>query len=198
MKSKRLFDLCLVIPALVVLAPFMLLIAIAIKIDSKGPVLFRQERVGLNACRFKILKFRTMRPNSDIDGPRITAAGDPRITRIGQWLRRWKLDEWPQLINVLTGTMSLLGPRPEMEEYINRYPEDVRRKVLSVRPGITDKATLEFRNEETLLAGVSDPEQFYVEQILPRKLALHEDYVDNWSLLGDVRLLLATAVALVR
>jgi len=198
MKSKRLFDLCLVIPALIVLAPFMFLIAIAIKIDSEGPMLFRQERVGLNGCRFKIWKFRTMRPNSDIDGPHITAAGDPRVTHIGHWLRRWKLDELPQLINVLTGTMSLLGPRPEMEEYINRYPEDVRRKVLSVRPGITDKATLEFRNEETLLAGVTDPEQFYVEQILPRKLALHEDYVDNWSLLGDVRLLLATAVALVR
>lgn len=182
--AKRLFDVLLSTLGLLLLAPLLLLIALWVKLDSPGPVFFRQERVGRHGRAFLIHKFRTMRV--DNAGPQITVGADPRITRSGHALRASKLDELPQLWDVLRGAMSLVGPRPEVPRYVALYPPALREIVLSVRPGITDLASLEFRHESELLARAADPEREYVDVLLPQKLALARQYVETASLAQDL------------
>ena len=190
---KRVFDVVVAGLGLLLLSPLFVLLALAIRLDSPGPVFFRQERVGRHGQLFRIHKFRTMRHAAD--GAQITVGADPRITRVGAWLRRSKLDELPQLIDVLAGTMSLVGPRPEVPRYVALYPHALRRKVLSVRPGITDLASIEYRDESAQLARAADPEHEYVHVVMPRKLQLAEAYVDRASLGLDLRVLLRTLAA---
>ncbi len=187
---KRAIDLLLSAVGLVLLAPLFLLIAAAIKLDSPGPVFFRQQRVGRHGVPFRIFKFRTMAVAAP--GREITVGADPRITRVGAVLRRTKLDELAQLIDVFRGTMSLVGPRPEVPRYVAMYPQAQRARVLSVRPGITDFTSLRFRNEGELLARAADPEREYVEVILPEKLQSAVNYVDHASLGNDVQALRLT------
>lgn len=198
MIRKRLLDLVLALPAALLLLPLTAALALAVKLDSPGPALFRQQRVGRGGRPFTIYKLRTMVARAPELGPGLTAGGDPRITRLGRFLRRTKLDELPQLWNVLRGDMSLVGPRPEVPEYVARYPAELRDKVLSVRPGITADAALEFFDEESELQRAPDPEAWYLERILPRKLELYARYVDRWTLRGDLMTILRTAVAVVR
>lgn len=192
--AKRLFDLLLSASGLVVLAPVLLLVAVWIRLDSSGPALFRQERVGRAGRLFTIHKFRTMRV--DGGGLGLTVGRDARITRAGEFLRRYKLDELPQLWDVLRGAMSLVGPRPDLPRYVARYPAALRDVVLSARPGITDPASLAFRNEAELLAAAADPEREYLERILPAKLQISADYVRQASLWTDLRLIGRTALLL--
>jgi lipopolysaccharide/colanic/teichoic acid biosynthesis glycosyltransferase len=190
MNSKRIFDVCCVIPGLILLSPLFLIIAIWIKLGSRGPVFFLQERVGQFGKSFKIIKFRTMHPA--LSELKLTIGGDARITRCGKFLRRYKLDELPQLINVLKGQMSLVGPRPEVAEYVARYPDAIKDYVLSVPVGITDYASIEFHNENEILGNSQQPEFDYIEKILPIKLAYHQQYVKEQSLLLDITLILKT------
>ncbi len=194
--AKRLFDLICAGCGLVLLAPLLLGIALWIKLDSRGPVFFRQQRVGRFGAPFRIHKFRTMREDAPARGPQLTVGADPRITRAGRFLRRHKLDELPQLIDVFAGTMSLVGPRPEVPRYVALYPAALRDKVLSVRPGITDPASIEYRDESALLAAANDPERAYIEQVMPAKLRFAAEYVERRSMLGDLRLIGATLRAL--
>ena len=189
---KRTLDLLLASVGLVVLAPLGLVIALWIRLDSPGPALFRQSRVGCGGRLFRIHKFRTMRADAGAGGPALTVGDDPRITRAGRWLRRAKLDELPQLIDVIAGDMSLVGPRPEVPGYVALYPAALRDKLLSVRPGITDPASLAYVDEGTRLAASADPQRAYVDEVLPAKLALSAQYIDRMSTGGDLRLLLAT------
>ena len=186
---KRLFDILFSAGTLIVLAPLMLSVALWIKIDSPGPVLFRQVRVGRGGGYFRILKFRSMRMDTAARGPQLTVGHDPRITRAGAWIRRYKIDEFPQFINVLVGDMSLVGPRPEVPRYVDLYPPDVRDLVLSVRPGITDLASIEYRDESEVLGRSPDPEKAYIEQVLPAKLALCQRYVRERSFAGDLAII---------
>lgn len=196
--SKRLFDLLLSSLGLLVLAPVLLALALAVKLDSRGPVFFRQERVGRFGQPFRIHKFRTMRHDPVGQGLQITVGQDARITRVGAVLRQTKLDELPQLLDVWLGDMSLVGPRPEVPRYVAHYPEALRAKVLSVRPGITDIASIEYRDESTVLARAADPEHAYIHEVLPHKLALSATYVDQASVWLDVRLIARTLMAIVR
>jgi lipopolysaccharide/colanic/teichoic acid biosynthesis glycosyltransferase len=190
--AKRLFDVLLAGLGLWLLAPVLAVIALAIRLDSRGPVFYRQVRVGRHGREFRIHKFRTMTHNPTDRGPQLTVGADARITRVGAFLRSTKLDELAQLFDVLQGTMSLVGPRPEVPRYVALYPSGLREKVLSVRPGITDFASVEYRDESTLLARSTDPERTYREEILPTKLALQARYVDEASVWTDVRLILRT------
>lgn len=192
MITKRAFDLLASALGLLLLAPLLLGVALLIKLDSSGPVFFRQERVGRAGRLFRIRKFRTMWVNAEGQGLQITVGEDARITRVGRWLRASKVDELPQLIDVLQGHMSLVGPRPEVPRYVALYPATTRELVLSVRPGITDLASLEYRHESRLLAQATDPEREYREVILPAKLALAERYVRERSFWGDVWLIART------
>lgn len=193
--SKRLFDVICAALGLLLLAPVLLLAAAWIKLDSPGPALFRQTRVGRFGVPFTIHKFRTMRVEP---GAAITVGADPRITRSGQVLRQTKLDELPQLWDVLRGAMSLVGPRPELPHYVALYPADLRERVLAVRPGITDPASLAYSHEAELLAAASDPEREYREVILPAKLKLSAGYAARASLATDLRLILATLARVAR
>ena len=193
---KRGFDLLTAAAGLVVLSPLLLAIAAWIKLDSPGPVFFRQQRVGRHGVLFRIHKFRTMSIAAPQRGPQLTVGADPRITGAGHFLRRTKLDELAQLFDVLAGSMSLVGPRPEVPRYVAMYPAALRDKILSVRPGITDLASIEYRDEAALLARASDPERTYVEEVMPAKLALAARYVDDMSLLNDLRLIGATLSSL--
>jgi len=192
---KRAMDLLASSLAIVALAPLLLLLALLVGCTSRGPILFRQERVGLDGRLFRILKFRTMLPGPGLP---ITGAGDRRITPVGRWLRRAKLDELPQLFNVWRGEMSIVGPRPEVPGYVAAYGREERR-VLDVRPGLTDPATLAYRDEERLLGAVppEERERYYVTEILPSKLRLNLAYVDGASLVGDVLLVARTLRAIV-
>ncbi len=190
---KRTVDLLIVIPGLIAVSPLMIGIMVLIKATSPGPVLFRQWRVGLGGRQFRIFKFRTMVHEPDRVGVQMTVAGDPRITRWGRFLRRWKLDELPQLFNVLSGDMTLVGPRPQVARVVNHYPAAIRRRVLSVRPGLTHPAAIVYRHEEQLLASRPSPERMYYDQILPHKLALYLDYLDRRSVITDLRVLCQTA-----
>ena len=192
--AKRALDVLASAAALVFLSPLLAAAALAVRLDSPGPALFRQVRVGRHGRPFEILKLRSM---CGAPGPAITAGGDPRVTRAGRFLRRTKLDELPQLWNVLRGDMSLVGPRPEVPRFVARFPEDYAR-ILSVRPGLTDLAALEFRDEEALLAGAREPELAYVEAVLPAKLRLYHRYLDERSLATDVSLIARTLGALLR
>jgi lipopolysaccharide/colanic/teichoic acid biosynthesis glycosyltransferase len=196
--SKRIFDLSLTIPGLLILSPVLLLSVLAIKIDSKGAVIFRQKRVGLNGKIFEVLKLRTMVIDAENKGGKITTSNDVRITKVGAFLRNCKLDELPQLFNVLKGDMSLVGPRPEVPEYVKFYPENMKKIILSVPPGITDKASIEYKDENKILANSVDPIKDYQEKILPIKLDYYRDYVLNRSLLTDIGLILSTIYAIAR
>jgi lipopolysaccharide/colanic/teichoic acid biosynthesis glycosyltransferase len=188
--AKRVFDIVLSAAGLLLLSPLLLVVAVWVKLDSAGPVLFHQERIGRHGVPFRIHKFRTMVHGGV--GAQITVGADRRITRAGAFLRRAKLDELPQLIDVLKGDMSLVGPRPEVPRYVAMYPAGLRDKVLSVRPGITDIASLEYRDESERLARAADPEHEYVHVVMPAKLQLAARYVDHASLAFDLRLILRT------
>jgi len=194
--AKRLFDLIVSLMLLLALALPMLAIAAWIRLDSPGPVFFRQQRVGRHGVPFAIHKFRTMR--ADAAGLPLTVGADARITRAGRWLRRTRLDELPQLLDVLAGHMSLVGPRPEVPRYVALYPPGLRERALAVRPGITDPVSLEHLDEATLLAAAADPEREYVEHILPRKVALAAAYAERATLTSDLAVLARTAWTLLR
>lgn len=195
---KRLFDWLVSSIGLVVLSPMLLVVAILIRLDSNGPVLFRQERVGRHGKIFRIHKFRTMWMNSNREGLLITVGEDLRVTRVGFWLRKYKLDELPQLIDVLLGHMSFVGPRPEVPHYVSFYPDGLRELVLSVRPGITDNASIQFKDENEILGRSLDPEREYIQEILPIKLRYYCEYVRNRSFVGDLAIIVKTLMALVR
>lgn len=195
---KRIFDILFAGAGLIALAPVLLLCALLVALSSPGPVFFRQKRVGRDGHIFEILKFRTMRVAVPGSVPEITIGRDPRITAVGSFLRKWKLDELPQLWNVVIGDMSLVGPRPEVPRYVEIYPPAMRDLVLSVRPGITDPCSIELRNESEILAAADDPERFYVETLLPEKLRISGDYVRNQSLRHDVAIVLRTIQAVIR
>lgn len=196
--SKRIFDWLASSVGLVLLAPMLLVLAAWIKLDSPGPVFFRQERVGKGGILFRIHKFRTMVTDAERRGLQITVGADARVTRVGHWLRKYKLDELPQLLDVWLGHMSLVGPRPEVPRYVACYPDAVRDLVLSVRPGITDRASIEFKDENEILGRAVDPNKAYIEEVLPIKLGFYVDYVKNRSLMGDIGLILRTITALIR
>lgn len=187
---KRIFDITLSLFGLIILLPFMLIIAILIKIDSKGPVFFKQIRVTKNGKEFKIFKYRTMKVGSD-KYSQITVGKDGRITKLGSFLRKYKLDEIPQLINVLIGDMSLVGPRPEVPKYVALYTDE-QKEILKVRAGITDYASIEFSDENDLLASEEDPEKAYIEKIMPKKIELNKKYLSEVSILTDIKIILLT------
>lgn len=188
---KRFFDFVSSLCGILILLPLFVILAFAVVIDTGFPVFFLQKRVGLYGRPFYIYKFRTMTLLKDASQGSFDAGDSRRVTPVGKVLRRTKLDELPQLWNVLRGDMSLVGPRPEVQKWVDVYPERWSR-VLSLRPGITDNASLEFRNEEELLAASSNPEKTYSDEVLPRKLDLYEDYVQNHSLAGDIRIIFRT------
>ncbi|MCT8963093.1 sugar transferase [Pseudomonas veronii] len=190
---KRGFDVFAAFFGLLVLSPFFLLVVLWIKLDSPGPAFFRQVRVGRFGVPFRIHKFRTMSTDSERGG-RLTVGKDARVTRSGSFLRRFKIDELPQLIDVMLGKMSLVGPRPEVQEFIDCYEPAVREKVLSVRPGISDRASIEMVDENEILAKYADPRKAYIEVILPIKQAYYLQYVDDHGLLVDIRIIFATLV----
>jgi lipopolysaccharide/colanic/teichoic acid biosynthesis glycosyltransferase len=194
-KSKRVLDIVLATLALAVTAPLMLLIAVGIRSTSSGPVLFRQRRCGLSGHQFQLLKFRTMQNTGPESGPGVTRGGDARVTRLGKWLREWKLDELPQFFNVLRGEMSIVGPRPDLEQFW-RQTTEVERQALAAKPGITGAATLTFSNEEELLAHIPEPELmgFYVRDLMPRKARLDYQYAAQASFSSDCSILLKTIV----
>ena len=196
--KKRFFDFVASFFGLMLLTPIFVLAALWIKIDSRGPIFFRQERVGFQGVPFRIHKFRTMILDAEKIGKQITVGADSRITAVGNFLRKYKLDELPQLIDVLVGDMSLVGPRPEVPKYIDCYSDDEKHDVLSVKPGITDNASIEFRDENELLASSKDPEAAYINEVLPRKIALYRKYVRERSFFGDVVIIFKTIFLIIK
>ena len=194
---KRCIDIPFCFVAVILLTPVWMIVAIAIKLDSKGPVFYRQVRVGLHNKDFRIFKFRSMRVGAD-KGSLVTIGGrDPRITRSGYFIRKFKFDELPQLINVFVGDMSLVGPRPEVRHYVDYWtPEQMH--VLDVRPGITDPASIKFRNENELMEQAEDPEKYYIKVIMQEKLKLYLEYVENHSFWGDIGLIFKTFWVIVK
>lgn len=193
---KRLFDIISSGIGLLILSPLFLIVAIWVKLDSPGPVFYKQVRVGRNNKDFYLYKFRSMRVGSDKKGLITVGGRDPRVTRSGYYIRKYKLDEFPQLINVFKGDMSLVGPRPEVRKYVDLYtPEQMH--VLDVRPGITDLASIRYRNENELLAKASAPEQYYRDVIMQDKLNINLEYVHNHSIWGDIKLIFKTFSAIV-
>ena len=188
---KRLFDLIFAASGAFLLSPFLLAAAICIKLDSPGPALFRQVRVGKDGKTFRLAKFRTMHVGAEKMGPQITVGEDPRITRLGAVLRKTKIDEFPQLLNVIRGEMSLVGPRPEVPKYVDLYSEE-QRKVLRLVPGITDPASIAYRRESELLEQARDPLQTYVEEIMPDKIRINLDYASSANVWTDFRVILRT------
>lgn len=188
---KRIFDILLSALGLLLLMPIFILVSIWVKLDSNGPAFYKQIRVGKNGHDFKLLKFRSMRLNSDKSGLLTIGGRDPRVTRSGYFIRKYKIDELPQLINVLIGEMSLVGPRPEVRKYVDLYNEE-QRKVLLVKPGITDLASLEYFNENELLAKSTDPERTYIDSVMPEKLKLNLKYIAQAGLIADVKIILRT------
>lgn len=191
---KRIFDIVLSLLILIITSPFFLLLAIAIKLDSPGPVFYRQVRVGLYGQDFRIFKFRTMVQNADKMGLSLTTGKDPRITRVGRLIRKCRLDEFSQILNVLKGDMSLVGPRPEVRKYVEAYEQEAFATLL-IRPGITAPASIYFRNEDELLEGASDPETVYIEKILPKKCRLNLQYMERITVFRDIRILFQTVAA---
>lgn len=189
--GKRLLDVAAAACGIVLLSPLMLLAALAVKAGSRGPLIFSHRRVGRGFSPFYAYKFRTMLHGADKAGSSITSGGDARITSVGRLLRKTKLDELPQLFNVLAGDMSLVGPRPEVENYVQLFKDDYS-EILRVRPGITDYAAVEFRDEEAVLAGYADHEKAYREEILPAKIRLYRKYLEEISLFTDLKILVST------
>lgn len=194
---KRAFDLFVSSIILLCFLPFGLLIAVAIFATSKGGIFYRQERIGFHGAPFHVFKFRTMRPNSDTLGELTVGMRDPRITSVGVFLRKFKLDEFPQFLNVLLGQMSIVGPRPEVRKYVDCYTEE-QRKVLSVRPGITDYASLEYFHENEILGKAVDPEKAYLEIVMPAKLELNKKYIANPTISADLKIMWLTFMKIVR
>ena len=193
----RFFDFILSLVGLVVLAPIFIVLAIWIKTDSKGPVFYKQVRVGQNGIDFGLFKFRSMVVDADKKGLITVGGRDPRITRSGYFIRKYKLDELPQLINVLVGDMSLVGPRPEVRKYVDLYTDE-QQKVLSVKPGITDYASIEYMDENEILGKSSDPEKTYIEEIMPEKIKYNMKYISNKSLFEYFKIILLTVLKIVR
>ena len=193
----RFFDFILSLVGLVVLAPIFIMLAIWIKIDSKGPVFYKQVRVGQNGINFGLFKFRSMVVDADKKGLITVGGRDPRITRSGYFIRKYKLDELPQLINVLVGDMSLVGPRPEVRKYVNLYTDE-QQKVLSVKPGITDYASIEYMDENEILGKSSDPEKTYIEDIMPEKIKYNMKYINNKNLFEYFKIIFLTVLKIVR
>ena len=187
----RILDFLFSLFGLILLTPFLLLIAFLIKISSSGPILYKQARIGLNGVEFSVYKLRTMRLNSDTLGLITVGGRDPRVTSIGYFLRKYKIDELPQLMNVLTGDMSLVGPRPEVKKYVDLYTID-HKKVLSIRPGITDWASIYYRDENVILGQSTDPEKDYIEQVMPDKLKYNLIYIENYGLLEYFKIIFNT------
>jgi lipopolysaccharide/colanic/teichoic acid biosynthesis glycosyltransferase len=194
--TKRGFDLVVSGLMLLVTWPLFVALAVAVCIDSKGPPLFRQVRVGRHGETFRIHKFRSMK--TDHGGGLVSATGDTRVTRVGQFLRKSKLDELPQILDVFVGDMSLVGPRPEVPKYVDMWPAERRQVILSVRPGITDPASVAMRNEADELAAAEDPERHYIESVLPRKTAMYVDYVNSRSFAGDLAVIARTLATVLR
>lgn len=190
---KRIFDFVVSLIGAIVLSPILLIVAIAIKIDSKGKVLFLQKRVGRNGKPFYIYKFRTMVTDAEKLGKQITVGEDNRITKVGAFLRKYKIDELPQLLNVVKGDMSLVGPRPEVPRYVELYNEE-ERKVLEVRPGITDLASLRYKDENDILGKVENPEEYYINVIMKDKLKLNLEYIEKSNILFDISLIFKTII----
>lgn len=188
---KRLFDILLAFFGLLVFSPILLAIAILIQLDSKGPVFYKQVRVGKHSKDFKIFKFRTMHVNADKMGLLTVGDRDPRVTKVGYALRKYKLDELPQLINVFIGEMSFVGPRPEVRKYVNLYSESDA-EILKVKPGITDYASIKYRDEAELIKQSEHPEKTYIEEIIPEKIKLNKVYIHNYSLLTDIKIIFKT------
>jgi lipopolysaccharide/colanic/teichoic acid biosynthesis glycosyltransferase len=195
--GKRVFDVVASLVGLLVLSPIFFGVALLIKLDSKGPIFFRQERMGRNLRPFRIYKFRTMFRNAPLLGGTLTAGRDSRITKVGLFLRKTKIDELPQLFNVLRGDMSLVGPRPEVPRYVDLFRTDYE-NILSIRPGITDLASLKYRDEQMILGFAADPEREYVERVLPDKIALAKEYIRKSSFLFDVSVLLKTVLEIIK
>ncbi len=189
--GKRYFDLSVSIVSLVILLPVFLLVAVAIKLEDGGPVFFFQERVGRNFSTFKVVKFRTMTTDPQVAGPLVTSENDKRITKVGKILRKLKIDELPQIFNVLRGEMSIVGPRPEVPKYVKLFEKEYR-KLLTVRPGMTGYASVVFRNEEQILSRYTEPETGYVTEILPKKIKLELIYVSRVSFIFDIKIFLWT------
>ncbi len=188
---KRIFDIVSSLIVILLGLPFFILVAIVILLTSKGGVFFVQERVGKNNVDFNLIKFRTMRPDSEKSGQITVGGRDPRITSIGYFLRKFKLDEFPQLINVLKGDMSIIGPRPEVRKYVDLYNEE-QLKVLSAKPGLSDYASIEYINENELLGQSEDPEKTYIEEVMPAKLKLNLKYIEDQSMATDIKLIFST------
>ncbi len=193
--TKHLFDLIVAFVGLIVLSPAFLIVGLLIKIGSPGPIFYKGDRIGKNGVPFKMYKFRTMVVNADRMGPALTKGGDSRITRVGRLLRQWKIDEIPQLLNVLRGEMSVIGPRPESPEYVQHYTPE-QRQVLRAKPGVTGLTQVKFRHEEALLSRCKQPEAEYIERIMPQKLALDLEYLNNQSLIFDLKLIIQTFLCL--
>jgi len=192
----RSLDVVLAVSLLILLSPIIVAVGALVAATSRGPIIFRQVRVGLHGRHFEILKFRTMTVTAQ-DSRQFTVAGDRRVTRLGRVLRRYKLDEVPQLVNVLKGDMSLVGPRPEVPKYVDMFAADYA-EILRVRPGLTDYAAISFRDEEQILAQSADPDRTYVEDILPAKIALYRDYLRTRSILVDLSLIVRTGWSIIR
>ncbi len=189
--GKRIFDLALSVPSFIILLPIFLITAILIKLGVPGSVTFTQERIGLGGKAFKLYKFRTMVNGASEMGPSITATNDPRITKVGKLLRKYKIDEMLQVLNVINGDMSVIGPRPERKEYVEKYKNDYD-EILKIRPGITDYAAIVFRNEEEILAKFRNVEEGYLKEILPEKIKLYRKYIEDMTLETDVKIFFIT------
>ena len=189
--GKRIFDIVATLIGGILLLPLIVIIIVWIKTTSKGPLFYVQKRVGLNFKEFNLYKFRSMVVNADKVGPSVTSGDDPRITKIGKILRKTKIDELPQLINVLKGDMSLVGPRPEVMKFVKQKKEEYK-KILTIKPGITDNAAIEYRDEETIMEQYENKEKAYIDIVLPEKIKLYNQYLNNISFLGDLKLILKT------
>ncbi len=194
---KRLFDIVFSLFGIIILLPLYLIIAVLIALDSRGGIFYLQSRVGKDSKDFRLFKFRTMKTDSEKKGLLTIGEKDSRITRTGYWLRKYKLDELPQLINVLIGDMSLVGPRPEVRKYVDLYSPE-QKKVLSVKPGITDNASIEYADENELLAAQENPEKFYISEVMPAKLKINLQYITNQSLAQDLKIILKTFLRILK
>jgi lipopolysaccharide/colanic/teichoic acid biosynthesis glycosyltransferase len=188
---KRIFDIIVSFLALIALSPIFIILAIAIAIDSKGGIFYKQKRIGKNGRQFELIKFRSMYTDADKKGLLTVGGHDSRITKVGYFIRKYKLDELPQLINVLKGDMSIVGPRPEVKKYTDLYSNE-QKKVLNVRPGITDPASLKFKNENDLLEKSTNPEKFYIEKIMPEKIKISINYIDKRNFFSDLKVIFNT------
>lgn len=194
---KRLFDITVSLIILLLFLPFGLLVSLAILIESRGGIFYFQERIGKNGVPFKLWKFRSMRKDADKAGKLTVGMKDPRITRSGIFIRKYKLDEFPQFINVLKGEMSIIGPRPEVKEYVDLYTEE-QREILKVKPGITDLASLEYFKENELLGKSDNPQKTYIEEIMPAKIELNKKYISNPTIGADIKIMWQTFLKIIR